>query len=123
MARVCDILGTKGGTVHRAGPETSAYDAVGIMVGHGAGSLLVTDGETIHGIFTERDYLRRVVLQGLDGRATPVRDVMTRDIVCVEPSRPLEDCMAIMTQRRFRHLPVVENGRLPMPSSGLPLEP
>jgi CBS domain-containing protein len=112
MARVSDILAAKGESVHRAGPGTSAYDAIAIMVKHGVGSLLVTEGDSIRGIFTERDYLRRVLLSGLDGRATPVQDVMTRDLVAVEPARPVEDCMAIMTQRRIRHLPVVANGAL-----------
>jgi CBS domain-containing protein len=112
MARVSDILATKGEVVHRAGPGTSAFDAIALMVKHGVGSLLVTEGETIRGIFTERDYLRRVLLAGLDGRATPVKDVMTPDIVVVEPARPVEDCMAIMTQRRIRHLPVVAEGAL-----------
>lgn len=112
MARVADILAAKGGTVHRIDPDTSAYDAIAAMVANGVGSLLVTEGEGIAGIFTERDYLRRVLLKDRDGRTTPVRDVMTPRIVCVEPSRTLEDCMATMTQQRFRHLPVVDAGRL-----------
>ena len=112
MARVADILAAKGGTVHRIGPDTTAYAAIAVMVGNGVGSLLVTEGDEVIGIFTERDYLRRVLLQDRDGRATRVRDVMTPRIVCVEPSRSVDECMSIMTQQRFRHLPVVENGRL-----------
>lgn len=112
MARVAEILAAKGGAVHRTGPETSAYDAIAEMVRQGVGSLLVTEGEAIAGIFTERDYLRRVLLRDLDPRTTRVREVMTPRIVCVEPSRSLEDCMTIMTQQRFRHLPVVDGGRV-----------
>lgn len=112
MARAADILAAKGGDVRRTTPETPARDAIAAMVEHGVGSLLVTENEQIVGIFTERDYLRRVLLKDLDGRATRVRDVMTPRIICVETSRPVEDCMSIMTRHRIRHLPVIENGRL-----------
>jgi len=112
MARVAEILAAKGGAVHRTSPDATAYDAIAEMVRHSVGSLLVTEGESIAGIFTERDYLRRVLLEDRDPRATRVRDVMTPRIVYVDPSHPLEDCMAIMTRQRFRHLPVVEGGRL-----------
>lgn len=112
MARVAEILAAKGGAVHRTGPDTTAYAAVAEMVERGVGSVVVTEGETVAGIFTERDFLRRVVLADRDPRATRVRDVMTPRLVCVEPSRSLADCMAIMTQQRIRHLPVVDGGRL-----------
>jgi len=112
MARVAEILAAKGGAVHSTGPETSAYDAIARMVEKSVGSVLVTEGGAIAGIFTERDYLRRVLLKDLDPRTTRVRDVMTPRIVCVEPTRSLEDCMSIMTQQRFRHLPVVVDGRV-----------
>lgn len=112
MARVADILAAKGGAVHRTGPETTAYDTVAEMVARGVGSVVVTEGEAVAGIFTERDFLRRVVLENRDPRATLVREVMSPRIVCVEPARSIEDCMAIVTQQRIRHLPVVEGGRL-----------
>lgn len=112
MTRVSDILIAKGATVHHVDPATTAFAAVAVMVGNGVGSLLVTEGERVAGIFTERDYLRRVLLKDRDGRATFVRDVMTKELIVVEPGRPVEDCMAIMTRRRIRHLPVVEAGRL-----------
>ena len=112
MSRVADILAAKGGTIHRVGPDSTAHAAVASMVEHGVGSLLVTENDQIAGIFTERDYLRRVVLKDLDGRATRVRDVMTPRVVFVESSRGLEDCMTIMTRQRIRHLPVVEDGKL-----------
>lgn len=112
MARVSDILVSKGAVVHQVDPSTSAYAAVAVMVGNGVGSLLVTEGGRVSGIFTERDYLRRVLLKDHDGRATPVRAVMTTDLIVVGPDHDLEDCMSIMTRRRIRHLPVVHEGRL-----------
>ncbi len=112
MARVSDVLQGKGSVVHQVAPGTSAFAAVAVMVGNGVGSLLVTEGGQVTGIFTERDYLRRVLLRDLDGHATPVGEVMTRELFVVQPGRDLVDCMAIMTKHRIRHLPVVEDGRL-----------
>ena len=82
------------------------------MVRHNVGALVVTEGEATAGIFTERDFLRRVVLQGRDPKVTRVREVMTERLVCTDPDRPVDDCMAVMTQERIRHLPVVVSGRL-----------
>jgi CBS domain-containing protein len=114
MARVAEILAAKGrgGAVRCTTPDTTAHAAISQMVQFGVGSLLVLEGREVVGIFTERDYLRSVVMQDRDARATRVRDVMTTRIVCVEPMRTLEDCMAIMTQQRFRHLPVMDGDEL-----------
>ncbi len=112
MAQVAHILATKGSQVHSIAPDASSYEAIERMVANNVGSLLVLDGDAIAGIFSERDFLRRVALRGLDARATPVREVMTTRILVVDPSRSIEDCMALMTQERVRHLPVVEGGRV-----------
>lgn len=112
MSRVADILASKGRHVHRIGPEASVHDALHRMVEHNLGSIVVSDGEEIVGIFTERDFLRRVALPGRDPRATCVCEVMTERLICVEPERSIEECMAVMTQSRIRHLPVLDNGRL-----------
>lgn len=112
MSRVSDILARKGSAVHTVEPDSTVYDAIDKMVRHNVGSLVVAEGGTIHGIFTERDYLRRIVLEGRTSKSTRVADVMTKRLVCVDPSRDLEECMAIMTQERIRHLPVIENARL-----------
>jgi CBS domain-containing protein len=112
MSRVADILSYKGREVHTVGPEASSHEALETMVRHNVGALVVLRGEAIAGIFTERDFLRRVLLQGRDAKATRVREVMTERLVCTDPDRPVEDCMATMTQERIRHLPVVAAGRL-----------
>jgi CBS domain-containing protein len=108
MARVSDILSRKGSTVRSITPDATAQQAIEAMVLHNVGSIIVRDGRNIAGIFTERDFLRRVALAGKDAHATPVSEVMTSRLVCVERDRPIEECMAIMSRERIRHLPVVE---------------
>ena len=112
MSRVADILSYKGREVHTIAREATTFEALGELVRHNVGALVVMDGETIAGIITERDFLRRIVLQGRDPRTTPVREAMTERLICTDPDRPLEDCMAVMTHERIRHLPVLSAGRL-----------
>lgn len=112
MSRVTEILARKGRQVHVISQEATAFEALVKMVKNGVGSLVVMDGDDIVGIFTERDFLRRVALQQVDAHATPVREVMTGKLICLGPDHPIEDCMAIMTRERIRHLPVIEGGRL-----------
>ena len=112
MGRVADLLRVKGREVHTISPAATVYEAVDRMVRHNVGSLLVVEGDEIHGIITERDYLREIVLKGRTSRETPVRDVMTTRVVCVGPEDTIESCMAVMTEKRIRHLPVLEGGRL-----------
>ena len=112
MGRVADILANKGAGVESVPPDTTAFDAVSRMIERGVGSLLVVEADNIAGIFTERDYLRRVTLSGRDAKSTRVRDIMTTRVVYVDSSKSVQECMAIMTQKRFRHLPVVDAGRL-----------
>jgi signal-transduction protein with cAMP-binding, CBS, and nucleotidyltransferase domain len=90
----------------------SVLDAVRAMVEANAGSLLVTEDGSIGGVVTERDYLRRVTLEGRDERTTPVREIMSSPLVVVMPETTLEECMAMMTDRRIRHLPVMEGGEV-----------
>ena len=107
MNQVSEILGDKGNDVLRIDAEASVLEAVKQMVAANIGSLLVTkDGETA-GIVTERDYLRRVTVEGRDERTTPVREIMSAPFVYVGPDATIDECMAIMTERRFRHLPVL----------------
>ncbi len=108
MSRVADILASKGSQVHSTSPETSVYQAIATMVQHNLGSLLVLRGDTIVGIFTERDHLRRVTLQDLDPHRTRVREVMTEKVIVVDRQSSIDECMRIMTRDRIRHLPVVE---------------
>jgi CBS domain-containing protein len=108
--RVSEILDDKGHEVLKIEEDTTVFDAVKTMVEAGVGSLLVTAGGDIAGIFTERDYLRRMTLEGRNDKETAVRDVMTTPLVVVTPEHEIDECMAMMTDRRIRHLPVVDGG-------------
>ena len=110
MSKVSDILGDKGGNVLRIEASASVFEAVQKMVEANVGSLLVTDGGDIVGIVTERDYLRRVTLEGRTDKDTAVGEIMTAPLVVVTRDTDIDECMAIMTDRRIRHLPVVEDG-------------
>jgi len=112
VAAVSKILEQKGGDVIRIDGDASVLDAVQAMVDANVGALLVTgeDVNDVEGIFTERDYLRRVAVQGLTERETPVRDVMTAPVVVITPETTVEEAMALMTDRRIRHVPVVADG-------------
>lgn len=112
MGRVADILARKGSEVHTIQLDATAFEALQAMVDRNVGSLVVLDGEAIAGIFTERDYLRRVAHEGRAPQGTRVREVMTECLMCLDPDRSVQDCMAIMTQERVRHLPVLDAGRL-----------
>ncbi len=113
MATVSEILGKKGGTVSTVPPETSVLQATRLMNEKRIGSLLVTvaDGRVV-GMFTERDVLTRVVAAGRDPVVTTVGEVMTTPVAYVTPDTPLEECGAIVTQKRIRHLPVIDGERL-----------
>ncbi len=110
MSKVSEILGDKGGSVLSIEAGASVFEAVQEMVEANVGSLLVTDGGGIVGIVTERDYLRRVTLEGRTDRDTAVGEIMTAPLVVVTPETEIDECMAVMTDRRIRHLPVVEGG-------------
>lgn len=112
MIRIAEVLAAKGTQVHTIRPTDTVLDAVHRMVGHNVGSLLVMEGEDIRGIITERDYLRRIVLEGRTSRTTQVGEIMTTRVVVTEPGVEVEEAMAIMTARHIRHLPVLDQGRL-----------
>ena len=110
MSTVSEILGDKGRDVLKIDAGASVFEAVEQMVAANVGSLLVTDGGDIVGIVTERDYLRRVTLEGRTDKETAVGEIMTAPLVVVRLDTDIDECMAIMTDRRIRHLPVVEDG-------------
>lgn len=112
MPNVQDVLNEKGHDVHRIGPDDTVFDALRAMAEHEVGALPVLEGERLVGMVSERDYARKVILLERSSRNTPVRDIMTSRVTCVEPSRTVEECMALMTDKRTRHLPVLEDGRL-----------
>jgi CBS domain-containing protein len=108
--RVKEILDDKGHDVLRIDAGATVFDAIKQMVEAGVGSLLVTREGEVAGIFTERDYLRRMTLEGRDDKDTGVGEVMSSPLVVVTPENTLDECMAMMTDRRIRHLPVVDDG-------------
>ena len=112
MTTAHDILRYKGATVHAVSATDTVLAALGVMAEHDIGAVLVFDGDKIAGILTERDYARKVVLAGRSSKDSPVGAIMTADVVSVPPNRSVGDCMTLMTERRVRHLPVVDNGRV-----------
>ena len=112
MTTIQQVLDKKGREILSVRPDNSVFDAIKKMTEHNVGALLATQGADISGIITERDYLRRVILQGRSSRMTEVREIMTEKVICVGPASEVEECMAIMTDRRIRHLPVFSEKKL-----------
>ena len=110
--RLYEILEEKGGDVFEIDAGASVFEAVQLMVEMNIGSLLVTEGGEISGIVTERDYLRRVTLEGRAERETAVREIMSSPLIVASPQTTIDECMALMTDRRIRHVPVVEEGKV-----------
>lgn len=112
MPTVADILRTKGNaTVHYVQPEDSMLTALQQMAEHEIGALLVLEGSAIAGIVSERDYARKIALKGRNSLNTPVREIMTAHVHCVAPENSSDECMALMTQLKIRHLPVLGANR------------
>ena len=111
MSTVSEILERKGSDVLTIEASATVLDAIEKMVGSNVGALLVTDDGQLRGIVTERDYLRRVALEGRTESGTQVREIMSSSLVYVTPETTIEECMAVMTERRIRHLPVLDEGR------------
>ena len=109
---VQSILDRKGGQFWAVRPEESVYEAIEIMASRGVGALLVMSGDELVGILSERDYARKVTLKGRNSKETMVRDIMSSPVFSVSPSRSVEECMGFMTERRIRHLPVVDEGKV-----------
>lgn len=93
-------------------PEMRVYDALKLMADKDIGALLVVQSEKLVGILSERDYARKVILHGKSSHDTPVKEIMTERVICVQPKNTVEECMALMTDKRIRHLPVIEHDRL-----------
>jgi len=112
MKTIRQILEQKGRGVHTVTPETTVYDALRRMADADVGALVVTEGEEVIGLFSERDYARKVILHGKASKNIPVAEIMTSRVICVGPEQRMDACMGLMTRDRVRHLPVLENGRL-----------
>ena len=106
------VLRSKGGEVYTVPPSTTVLDALEVMAERGVGALIVTDDRRIAGVISERDYARKVILQGRSSRDTTVSEIMTSDPTTVSPRETVDECMRLMTGLRVRHLPVVEGGTL-----------
>jgi CBS domain-containing protein len=111
MATVQRLLETKGNAVWSVAPDTLVFEALKLMALKNVGALVVLDGDQLVGIISERDYARSIALKDRSSRTTPVGEIMTRDVVSVHPEHTLEQCMALMTDRHIRHLPVLDQGK------------
>jgi CBS domain-containing protein len=112
MKTVRQLLQAKGGAIHSVSPDTRVFEALKLMAEKEIGALVVTDGGALVGIMSERDYARKVILHGKSSHDIPVRDIMTSQVLTVTPGQTVDQCMALMTSKRFRHLPVTEAGKL-----------
>ena len=112
MTTVQRLLQNKGYTVWSIPPNASVFEAVQLMADKRVGALMVVDRNELVGVISERDYAREIVLKDRVSRDTPVSAIMTQRVLYVRPEQTLEDCMALMTEKHLRHLPVLDNGRL-----------
>ena len=112
MISVGQLLDRKGRQIFSIAPGDAVLAAIRLMAERHVGALLVMEGDTLAGIVSERDYARKVILMGRSSADTPVRDIMSTPVVTVQPETPVEKCMQLMTERRVRHLPVVDDGRV-----------
>jgi CBS domain-containing protein len=113
MVTVRQLIQAKQGTpLVTVRPHDSVRRALELMAAHEVGAVLVLDGDELVGVMSERDYARKIILKGRHSDETPVSDIMTERVVCAEPDLTVPECMALMSNRRIRHLPVIEQGRL-----------
>jgi len=112
MGKVRNILQSKNNITISVCPDDTVFAALELMVDKNVGALLVMEGDNFIGIFTERDYARKVILKGKASKETRIRDIMTEDPVTVSLDNSIEDCMRLMTNKFIRHLPVIDNGKL-----------
>ena len=110
--RVKDLLKSKGRDVYSITPDATVYDALKLMAEKEVGALIVLDGEKMVGIFSERDYARKVILSGKSSEETLVREIMSSDVKYVDPDEKVKNCLSIMTKKHFRHLPVLEQDKV-----------
>ena len=106
------ILGQKGGEIFSVSPDSTVYEAIDLMASRNVGALLVVEDGALLGMISERDYTRKVMLRGKRSRETQVREIMSSDLTVVTPREPVENCLRMMTEKRIRHLPVVEGDTL-----------
>ena len=112
MNTVKQLLDTKGRDVWSIAPDETVFNAIKLMAEKGIGALAVMEGDGLIGLISERDYARKVILKDKLSKATSVRDIMTTPVIYTHSAQTLEECMALMTEKRVRHLPVLEKGKL-----------
>ena len=112
MKSVSDILNSKGHEIWAVNPDDTVFDSLQLMAEKEVGALLVMDADKLVGIVTERDYARKVILEGKSSKSSSVTEIMTKQVLCVAPERTIEECMALMTDKRARHLPVLDHKRV-----------
>ena len=112
MTTVAQLLEDKGNTVHSIETSDSVYDAIKSMAQLGIGALVVMENNAMVGIITERDYARKVILDGKSSQNIPVKEIMTAKTVCARLDQTVEECMAVITEKRVRHLPVLDNNKV-----------
>jgi CBS domain-containing protein len=112
VRKVRDILREKGMAVHCISPDATVYDALKAMAEKNVGALVVFDGDKLVGMVSERDYARKIVLKSKLSKDTPIKEIMSPNVVTVTPDKDIEECMGLMTEKRYRHLPVVEGERV-----------
>ena len=112
MLTVKQLLHVKGRDVWTVGGDATVFEALQLMADKDIGAVLVTDESRVVGIFSERDYARKVILHGKSSKETQVREIMTTDVITVHPDQTIAHCMALMTNKRIRHLPIVEDDQL-----------
>ena len=112
MKTVTQLLQAKGREIHTIGPEARVFEALKLMAEKNVGALVVTEGGRLAGIISERDYARKVILLSKSSHEIAVREIMTSKVITVQPGQTVEQCMALMTEKRIRHLPVTEGDKL-----------
>ena len=112
MKKVNDILNIKGHDVWSIAPDASVYDAIYLMTDKKVGALTVIEDSKLVGMISETDYTRNVILKGRSSQSTSVKEIMTTQVLYVQPEQDIEDCMVLMTEKRTRHLPVLDEGKL-----------
>jgi len=112
MAIVKQLLQAKGHDIWSVDPEDSVYHAIELMADKGVGALVVMEGDSLVGVLSERDYARKVELQGRSSKGTKIKEIMTSRVIYARPEQTVEECMALMTDKRIRHLPVMDGDEL-----------
>jgi CBS domain-containing protein len=110
--KIKEILSSKGRDIWSVSPQSTVYEAIEMMADKGVGALAVTLDDKLVGIVSERDYARKVILKGESSREITVRSIMTKEVVCVSGEQSVDECMAVMTEKRIRHLPIMDGNKL-----------